>query len=84
MTDSTIDAQLRAFKAAGFVTVGTGRAHVRFAWPGTKGDPGEGTLLVPTDPTAPEYDELRSAVLRQLQAAENRGTAARQVLDVAW
>lgn len=73
---------LRALKRAGFVTVGSGRAHVRFAWPGTNGDPGnEATLLVPTDPTAPEYDELRAAVLRQLENARTRGEAAERVLE---
>ncbi|MEU0078598.1 hypothetical protein ABZY58_11930 [Micromonospora tulbaghiae] len=69
-----------ALTASGFTVAGHGRGHVRMVWPGS--DPGRGGLLVPTDGTAPEFQEALDAVKAQLLAGARRGEAARQALDL--
>lgn len=68
-----------ALTAAGFTTAGTGRGYVRMGWPGSDGL--RGSLVVPTDDTAPEYVELLKAVGAQLLDVERRGQAARRAIN---
>lgn len=64
--------------AAGFTTAGEhSRGYYRLVWP-----EGDGTLVVPVDDTAPEYEELLSAAKTVLRRAVRRGRAARHALDL--
>lgn len=71
-------ALIAALKAAGFVPVGHGRGHTRFAWPGGLFE--RTFLVVATDPTAPEFESMMTAALGELEAAAMRGDAALEVL----
>lgn len=61
--------------AHGWTDVGHERGYVRLAWPDRRG-----TLVVPTDPTAPEFAELAGAALALLEAAVDVGVKAAHVL----
>lgn len=65
--------------AAGFTEAGRGRGHVRLGWPGSPES--RGTLVLCTDPTAPEYLNMLDAALDELAAARDRGAKARDVLE---
>jgi hypothetical protein len=66
--------------AAGFPIEGRRAGeYVRFGWPDQM--PLYGSLLVPLDQTAPEFANVRRAVLDELEYAVERGNAARQVLE---
>lgn len=77
MTDNVKARAARALVAAlteaGFTEAGRSRGVVRFGWT-------NGSLLVPTDPDAPEFDDLWLGVLRELERIMHLGTVAGQVL----
>jgi hypothetical protein len=50
--------------------------YMRLAWPDTTNR----SLLIPLDQTAPEYEELLHAAIRQLEAAAVTGQAATKAL----
>lgn len=69
-----------ALTHAGFTVAGHGRGYVRMGWPGSA--PGRGGLMVPTDDTAPKYQEALDAVKATLLAEARRGEAARYALNM--
>lgn len=72
-----LQALLDVLEAHGFVQVGAGRGYVRFAWPSSDNSK---TLVVATDPTAPEFDDMFDAVITELDRAEKIGVAAGGVI----
>lgn len=73
------DALIASLTAAGFATAGRSRGYTSFRWPG--GMLVNSLLMVPTDPTAPEFGQIMTAVLLDLEEAAMRGDAARRVLE---
>lgn len=69
---------LTAMLANGFTEAARGRGYIRMVWPA-----GDGSLILPTDPEAPEYREMLRAVMDELLRASDRGTAAYAVLEAA-
>lgn len=67
-----------ALTAAGFPVAGRSRGGVRFGWPGQEWP--HGPLYVPLDASAPEFDEMWTGLLGELQRAVERGDVARRVL----
>jgi hypothetical protein len=55
---------VNVLQRAGFTVAGHGAHHVRLAWPDPAGH--QGSLMVPLDTAAPEYEELMLGVQRQL------------------
>lgn len=71
MSKTTPDRLVAALTAAGWFEEGRGRGHVRLRW-GTNPD----SLVVPTDPSAPEYEVMMTAALATLERAADYGSAA--------
>lgn len=83
MTGGVNDGQrlVAALTAAGFTTAGHGRGHVRMGWP--QSERLRGSLLVPTDDTAPEFSESLAAVRQVLERAVRRGNASGRALNMS-
>lgn len=71
MPETTPSRLIAALTASGWVEQGRGRGHVRLRW-GSNPD----SLVVPTDPTAPEYETMMTALLAGLERAAEYGAAA--------
>ncbi len=65
--------------AAGFIEAGRGREYVRLGWPGSA--EGRGGLVLSTEPTSPDYDNLLDAAIDELAAARDRGVKAGGILE---
>lgn len=72
-----------ALTRAGFTQVGVSRGYVRLAWPG-QADPLTGrSVVVPTDPAAPEYTEMMTAAVTDLAYAARVGRLVHLALAAA-
>lgn len=69
-----------ALLAAGFHVAGRGRGYTRVGRPGE--GPERGSLVVPTDDTAPEFTEALEQAKAALLAEARRGEQARYALDL--
>lgn len=77
MTSSDPGRMVTTLMDAGWQVAGhkTG-VYVRLAWPNDKSR----SLLVPLDPTAPEFEELLRAAVNQLEDAVRTGRSAAEAL----
>lgn len=62
---------------SGWTVVGNGRCSTRLIWPGRLR---QGSLVVPLDLSAPEFQEMWRAVVAQLEEAVDVGVKAAYVL----
>lgn len=78
MAETTPARLIAALTASGWTEEGRGRGHVRLRW-GANPD----SLVVPTDPTAPEYEVMMTAALATLERAADYGSAAERARELA-